>query len=257
MPLKSHKIEDSKLDILTGPAISQRALAAINDIKVSKTKVADSFGVECLIKLYDFRQAGTIGEEDEDSPSLKLNDMIEVIGVFTAYEEPVDEATENRGGCNVMTMGMICGDPFSGFENCNNVRAKLINVHTIHCLVYKKLCSAYPLYFSLGVGKDALALCSRGNIFAKTSTVNPSIVHSTCYDALVQRISTALGGDDVSATYLALSIISGVTGRAPGDVALGSLTVNIYGVEPTDPRIQLIFNALKEILPRVVKVNRL
>ena len=219
---------------------------------------ADSRDVNCLVKLYDFRQGGSAGGDcDDSSPTVRLNDMIEVVGVLTTYAAPLPDADQASFDPNAMAMSMITGDPFFGFESATSTPTKLVNVHTVHCLVYKKLCSAYPLYIapSSRSSDGGYARSIHGNVFSDTNRPGAlSLSHTDCYESLVRRLGSALGGDTLSAAYVALSVISSVTGRAPGDVALGSMTVNLNGVLPEDHRMEKVVEVLKDVIPRVMQV---
>ena len=211
---------------------------------------------DCLVKLYDFRNDSGSGEgEDASSPVVRLNDMIEIIGILTTYQAPqcVSDETQNQ---TAMSMAMISGDPFFGFENSDSILPKLVNTPTVHGVIFRKLCSAYPLLRSPKPISDSggYGVCLRGNVFGDSENLSMSFSHAQCYESLVGQLCCALGGDVVSASYLALSVISGVTGSAPGDVALGTLTLNIHGMQADDKRIGDLVAVLQDFVPRVVQV---
>lgn len=211
---------------------------------------------DCLVKLYDFRNEASCGDgEDASSPVVRLNDMIEIIGVLSTYQEP-HSSTDEAQDQTAMSIAMISGDPFCGFENSDNVLPKLVNTPTVHGIIFRKLCSAYPVFRSIksSSGAGGYNICLLGNVFSDSDSRALPFSYAECYESLVGRLSRALGGDIVSASYLALSVISGVTGTGPGDVALGSLTLNIHGMQPDDKRIAKVVSVLREFLPRVVQV---
>lgn len=256
-PHKSHRVAESEYRETTSmpPPPDVAPLPADKFDTNMQYRASD---IDCLVKLYDFRQTGCQGDEDDHSPTVRLNDMIEVIGVFSAYADVSVDAERNFSDPNAMTMALLSGDPFFGFESSANIPRKLVNVPTVHCIIYRKLCSAYPLYYSPvdGSANAKKYLSGHGNVFARLEDSDEySLAHGECFNSLVSRLSSALGGDDLSAAYVALSVISSVSGRAPGDLVLGALSVNLHGFLPADNRIGMLINVLTEIAPRVVSVS--
>jgi hypothetical protein len=265
-PSKSHRADSTVFDPTTAPVISPRPAGATLDgvlpgVEAAQDSAVDApggGGSNCLVKMYDFRSSvGSGDDEDGSSSVVKLNDMVEIIGIYNAYIGPASAAQDDM-------MAMISGDPFFGFDGSESTPGKLANVPTVHCIVFRKLCSAYPLYRTVHQtsGSSGYELLPYGNAFSDIKSGNNALPSSAlplnmCYDSVVRLFSEALGGDTVSASYLALAIVSGVSSRphSPDEAVLGSLTLNIYGVQPGDPRVASLAAALRKVLPRVMQTR--
>ena len=210
--------------------------------------------------MYDFRNpARSSATDDDTSLTIKLNDMIEVIGVLNSYQD-LNSKSQISGDHSAAEIPTISGDPFFGFEQADATPQKLKNVPTVHCIIFRKLCSAYPLLRSVGRSPDGGSMVHEimphGNSFIGADSDNtlPPLTHVDCHNAVVKLFSDALDGDETSAAYLSLALVSSVTNRERGEVALGSMPLNIHGIHPDDRRINKLVSAIQRVVPRVVQV---
>ena len=233
--LKKHR-DDLKLPDTEGVPVD-------TDIAACRMETDGAAGAEIdteavLIKIYDHKDIHRyMDDEDSVTLSLKLNDMIEVVGIYTApvvHLAPV--GTEFPGY-----------DVFSGFEGLDG--AELTSkLPTLHCILLRRLGSTFPICATLRSGEVH-------NPFLHNAMSSPGSTNA-CAEELQRvgkAVADALGGDVLSANYVALSIISRVLSRDRG-VVVGPLHLNICAVSPMDPRVEALSAVLRNIVPRLVEV---
>ena len=215
----------------------------------------------CIVKFYEFKQSFS-STEDSDSDvlvsTLKLNDMIEIIGIYAA-----------RGSVDCCSLGEQVDlsdsqvfDVFTGFEDLDPA-VQFVNYPIVHCINYRRLCSAFPLLVPVYVAVSDInapsplgyALNMAGNPFITVSKpiTNFEFNFKEALSMIYQRLTHALAGDYLSAEFIAMSIISRVISRHHGSV-VGPLSLNICGVLPDDPRISALIETLENIVPRLTTV---
>ncbi len=198
-------------------------------------------GEAVLVKIYDHKDIHRYMDDAESTTlSLKLNDMIEVVGIYVApVEHTIPPTSTNFSGYDV----------FSGFEGLDgtDITSKL---PALHCVVLRRLGSTYPMYPTLRPGELR-------NPFLQNLASGARGMSAAHAHAELQRVGSSvadsLGGDLLTANYVTLSIISRVLSRDRGAV-VGPLHLNICGVSPTDPRLAALGAVLRNIVPRLVEV---
>jgi hypothetical protein len=73
---------------------------------------------------------------------------------------------------------------------------------------------------------------------------------------VIDRFTQALEGDVVAAEYAMLATLSRLYSRDESEsLLLGSMSLNLCGLAPNDPRIRALAAVISDIVPRCVKVR--
>lgn len=198
-----------------------------------------------IVKLYDI-------DPSEGTSPIRLNDMIEVVGVYSrenmgSFLAPLAAKPDNE---------LIGGDPFGALEDFEGGMNRLKDVPVIHCVVFKKLCSAYPLFVPINDHNGRMAVEYNINVplLQGRGTSDSSFDFASARSFVLERLTGALGGDALAAEYVMLSLISHVISRN-ADAAVGNLHLNLTDVSPNDPRIDALRREISNIVPRLISVS--
>jgi hypothetical protein len=198
-----------------------------------------------VVKLYDI-------DLSEGKSPIRLNDMIEVVGIYSrenmaSFAPPLSSETTNA---------VFETDPLGALDDFEGL-SRLKNIPVIHCVVFKKLCSAYPLLISVheknGLSLNAVEHNPCLPSLQGRSVSDSTLDFSTARSFVLERLVRALGGDVLAAEYIALSLISHAVSRN-AEAAIGSLHLNLIDVAPNDPRVEALQRELSNIVPRLVSV---
>lgn len=201
----------------------------------------DSDQISCVTKMYNI----------DSSDSIKLNDMIEVVGILS-FEAAMDEddTTNETGlstaGCSMIEVSSGTGGP------------------RIHGITYRKLCSSFPLLKPIvvtgGLSQNLFANIKRDeSIFLNNANLEHAAItigsrSREIRRAIINRLTKALHGDKLMAEYVLLVLISKVYSRSDG-VMLGALTLNIYGRQTHDNVIAAVYEAIGLLMARCVRLS--
>jgi hypothetical protein len=200
-----------------------------------------------VVKLYDI----DIDASEGKSP-IRLNDMIEVVGIYSrenmaSFAQPFSSESNSE---------MFNADPFGALEDFEGMN-RLRNIPVIHCVVFKKLCSAYPLLVPVHennvLAKQRVEYNASLPLWQGRSVADSTLDFPTARSFVLERLVGALGGDALAAEFVALSITSHIVSRN-AEAAVGSLHLNLIDIAPNDPRIEALKQELSNIVPRLVSV---
>ncbi|GBG62228.1 hypothetical protein CBR_g29836 [Chara braunii] len=176
--------------------------------------------VPCLVKVYDNVDA-----------ELKLNDVVEFIGILT-FDPELSAAGFSRNGRGVQSggaaaSGMCDGDDVDGHSNMIVVDEDMLvdddnfavhlpysKVPRLHCICIRRVISSNPLLSHPG---SDLEVSTMAKLPEEASALRQS---------LVERLSKLLGGDHLAADYLLLQMFSRVLSRKELR-PIGSLSLNL------------------------------
>ena len=155
----------------------------------------------CLVKLYD----------QADECELKVNDVVEIFGVFELDIEP--EGVVPLGASGVQEM----------VAEERALRPPPSAQPRLHCILFRKLpAQHHPLLPPPDTREEQLVMASART---QLSAVRPVVLAA---------FMSALGGDALAAEYALLSCLSRVISRH-GEAALGKLHLNISGCPAPAP----------------------
>ncbi len=196
----------------------------------------DSDEVCCVAKMYN----------NHSSDSIKLNDMIEIVGILS-----FEVAIEEDDHANESGHSMIESSGGSG-----GLR--------IHGITYRKLCSSFPLLKPIAVtggqSPNLFAHIKRDeSIFlSNINSEHTALINSSrsmeVRSAIINRLTKALNGDKLMAEYVLLVLISKVYSRSDG-VTLGALTLNMYGQQVNDNVIVAVREVIGSLMARCVQLS--
>ncbi|KFK42329.1 hypothetical protein AALP_AA2G242000 [Arabis alpina] len=189
----------------SGEATSSASGSQVTDIPPATSK--DSLA--CLVKIYDSPES-----------ELKLNDVVEFLGVLT-----FDANT---------TMDMDSHDENSDdLSEAESVQMPSGKVPRLHCLIHRKLETQHFL-------RDSSLL-----VEPKSPQVFKEIRES-----LMKYLTGLLGNDHLAAQFLLLHLLSKVNGRVD-NIAVGKLSLNLIHLNEESMSIfgTQLSNALKSLLP--------
>eukprot|EP00249_Psilotum_nudum_P000776 c12897_g1_i1 orf=82-1905(+) len=175
--------------------------------------------VPCLLKVYD--------GADSD---LKLNDVVEFIGVLT-FDPEVSIAQEQfRNSFNAVGPAL--------FEDEISAQLPASKVPRLHCILYRKL-SGQALFSAMPM--------------LTVEQLSPSVLGGM-RSSLLQFLIKVLGGDDLAAQYLLLHLLSQVHTRVE-PMAVGKLSLNLTGFDAgsdgsSSAFTKAIAEAIAVLLPR-------
>ena len=211
----------------------EEAAAENNQWVFSKTETE----ISCLCKMYDYQEE-----------HFRINDMIEVLGVYTfdPFLYGPGDAVENRD------TSMEEGDDEIDDELFNSVtNTPASQLSRIHCLIFTRLGSTFPLC------KDPTSFLCHQEMLTTAQNMNlPPANYKYCVEQMIRIISDSLGGNrsaNIAAESIALALIS-KTYTTYDSSALGGLYLNITGLSPGDNRVHLLANTLSKIVPRLKTV---
>eukprot|EP01018_Ginkgo_biloba_P015120 Gb_33880 [translate_table: standard] len=165
----------------------------------------------CLVKIYDGLDV-----------DLKLNDIVEFIGVFTF--DP--ELSAHKNDQEAVTNSLIEED-----ISCHLPASK---VPRLHCILSRKL-STHSLV----------------TVFQNNQLPSTSIALRELRESLLQALTAVFGGDGVAAQYFLLHILSQVHARVE-PVAVGKLSLNLTGIERernADLFTKTLTETIQDLLP--------
>ncbi|XP_035673341.1 mini-chromosome maintenance complex-binding protein-like [Branchiostoma floridae] len=177
-------------------------------------------GPACLVKVY------------QSSDSLKLNDVIEFVGVLSI--DPA-LATFNTAAGETATSAYEDGGDMMDIEEQAAHSPPPSLVPRLHAILTNKLVHTNP-----GLPVDLTTPTAVSGITTLTSEV-PQIRQQLC-----SLLTEALLGDSLAAEYLLLHLISSVYGRRDV-VALGKFSLNISGCPGETSYPQLLYRLLQEL----------
>eukprot|EP00897_Mesotaenium_endlicherianum_P000995 jgi/Mesen1/10897/ME000095S10230 len=186
----------------------------------SNFPLGDSGLLPCLVKVYDNADA-----------ELKLNDVVEFVGILT-HDPELSAASLAGGGDDPMAAGLPEDEP--------STRLPGSKVPRLQCLLLRKLAGPYPRAGAQVPGLEAPE--------ALRSLMAP------LRKSLLDSLAKLLGGDSTAAEYLLLHILSRVHARVD-PVAIGQLSLNLTGVGAggaglSSGDIRGLTAALGQLLPR-------
>ncbi|CAN8317626.1 unnamed protein product [Cochlearia groenlandica] len=191
----------------------------------------------CLVKIYDSPES-----------ELKLNDVVEFIGVLTFDPNTMmdmDSLDENS-------------DDLAEAESVQMPSAK---IPRLHCLVHRKLEAQHFLHGSSLLSEVSticeniigrylsLVSCGSSCYFLTLQLKSPQ-VFKEIRESLVKYLTGLLGNDHIAAQFLLLHLLSKVHGRVD-NVAVGKLSLNLIHLNKESMSIfgTQLRNALKSLLP--------
>ncbi|XP_065872936.1 mini-chromosome maintenance complex-binding protein isoform X2 [Euphorbia lathyris] len=192
---------------LSSPSQSQEYKTEVAYSSTNLVPVSDKDPFSCLVKIYDSPQS-----------ELKLNDIIEFVGVLTFDSEDTVEKKED--------------DVFSN-ENCDELLVNLPpnKVPRLHCIVIQKLAVHDFLHSSPIVEPK------------------PHLVKEI-RESLLRYLTAILGNDTAASQFMLLHLLSRVHARAD-NVAVGKLSLNLMCLNKESVSVfgtQLSI-AMKNLLP--------
>jgi hypothetical protein len=230
---------------------------------------------ECLIYIYD--------QPMQPHPSLKLHDMIEVIGIlenfvpeelFPSPEEtcqtqdslPADNPRKKQRTDTPMPPSHQKSVHFelsleeeellsmvSSYQPNHNSSSSSSLSHSphpssrIHCLFYHHISPSYPFYSSI---------CDPNHLSLKQSLVANASDATTSQAQQITQLFSSILHDSLVSQYLTLAIISSVYNRIESSQAVGNLPLNIWNANSIPPpALQELLSCIKMIAPRVIEVE--
>eukprot|EP01102_Stenamoeba_stenopodia_P013168 TRINITY_DN4234_c0_g1_i1.p1 TRINITY_DN4234_c0_g1~~TRINITY_DN4234_c0_g1_i1.p1 ORF type:complete len:742 (-),score=143.21 TRINITY_DN4234_c0_g1_i1:942-3167(-) len=166
----------------------------------------------CIVKTYD------ISDEEKPESSVKLNDIIEFVGVLSA-EPSIDRSSEQED-----SYGMDFGD----FDERRGREPPATLVPRLHAISMKKIHFNNPLFAShLDYLKPNSPEFERfcGEIMPNADSLRGHAI---------EYLASALGGDKLAAEYLFLCLLSRVHNRQ-GPIPIGKMVLNIVGCPASVP----------------------
>ena len=215
------------------------------------TRMNEGDSVVCVAKIYA-----------TDSSSIRLNDMLEIVGVYSTNDGSVAFADQSQDpGSDIFSM-----EP-------SDLMPSLVPPASlaprVHCLTFRRIGSLFPLLAEIsppaisgGVAGACVAVIpQRGGLFALNSAcslgsteIASLLGKSTAMRGLIIDSISSILGDTLASEYLFLSLLSKVYAR-PNDLTLGYLPLNILGFGKGDPRIARLHRFLSGLLPRTSLLN--
>jgi Mini-chromosome maintenance replisome factor len=230
-----------------------------------------SSDISCLAKIYDY-----------DDGFLKLNDMIEIIGVYTV--DPY------------LSVPSLAVEEYPGFDGFDDAIAASMTLPPssvaprVHCILLRRLGSSFPLIIDLSYltksmdsnDMEASSFELEGAESGQSSTLQLGVLplNASAFDApdaigsansLISQFTPALlsgircrfikliadifGGDELVAEYLLLATLSHVYIRDE-DQSLGHFSINVCGLSPNDDRVGRLNKLLGDLVPRTSMVRQ-
>ena len=209
------------------------------------------FNCCCVAKIYDC-----------DDDVFKLNDMLELIGVYS-----LDSMT--------LPVSMDPLESLIGGDEIIDIPWSASQVPRVHCLTFRRIGSSFPLLMAVETSKsrhsDEPRPCENtpSEVWSVQEPgvgaygpVNPllSILCDKPEELAIARtevlrlLSAALNYDDLAAEYVLLNCISRVVGRSEG-VLLGSFPLCLGGIAESDAIISRLHFVLQTFTPRSVVIQ--
>ncbi|KAG9455206.1 hypothetical protein H6P81_008110 [Aristolochia fimbriata] len=157
-----------------------------HDADISMVSNFNKKSLSCLVKIYDSMES-----------ELKLNDVVEFIGVFTFDPELVVHKTNSD-----TLMDDLCEDPLAHLPPSK--------VPRLHCLIHRKL-DIQDFLVGLHIPEP-----------------KPSLIRGI-RETLLRHLTSVLGNDGVAAQCILLHLLSTVHARVDS-VAVGKLSLNLCGL---------------------------
>ncbi|VVB02908.1 unnamed protein product [Arabis nemorensis] len=164
--------------------------------------------LSCLVKIYDSPES-----------ELKLNDVVEFLGVLTF-------------DTNVMDMDSL-DENSEDLSEAESVQMPPGKVPRLHCIIHRKLETQHFLH-----GSSLLTEPKSPQVFKEIR------------ESLMKYLTSLLGNDHIAAQILLLHLLSKVNGRVD-NVAVGKLSLNLIHLNKESMSIfgNQLSNALKSLLP--------
>ena len=199
----------------------------------------DSDEMCCMVKMYNSNSAD----------SIKLNDMIEIVGILS-----LDVAIEDGDAANEL-----------GQHRVDSPAATV--GPRVHCITYRKLCSSFPLLKQISATGGMPLQCQYPvanlrrdesvfltNVNSDYTSLMGSARSIEIRQAILNRLTKALDGDKLSAEYVLLVLLSKVYSRSDG-VMLGALTLNLYGDNVNDKITASLYEVTSLLMARCVHLS--
>ncbi|XP_010525516.1 PREDICTED: mini-chromosome maintenance complex-binding protein-like [Tarenaya hassleriana] len=198
-----------KMRAVEGPSFSESLVPGTDGTPTSLAILpsADRECLPCLVKIYDSPEA-----------DLKLNDVVEFVGVLTFDPN--------------MVSGRDAHDELSEGLEADMVQLPPGKVPRLHSLVHRKL--------------EAQHFLSAPSLIEPKSPK----MFKEIRESLMKYLTGLLGNDDIAAQFVLLHLLSKVHGRVD-DVVVGKLSLNLTGLNKESMSIfgTRLNHALKSLLP--------
>eukprot|EP01036_Dinobryon_divergens_P025343 gene25343-33877_t len=211
----------------------------------------------CLVKFYDIH----------DDESFRINDMVEIIGIYSQPAMISDPDNMTNNSHFVSNSEMLEDEVFESVGLSRHPAPE--NCPRIHCLVFRKLGSTFPLLFQpqmhgSDVSYSMVASYTTDPAISPTySGVATEMLTDTSKRLLLQtreKIITLLTevcqGDALCANYLLLAILSGaISSSTDGYIVLRMVTGAEITTEKRKKMVDSLGYVLSNLLPRCVQMH--
>jgi Mini-chromosome maintenance replisome factor len=129
----------------------------------------------------------------------------------------------------------------------------------IHCISFRRLGSSFPFLYPVHLkntsGKVACKKYSNTLWESQVADHTESAFdHIASKQLALDHITKALGGDTLAAEYVLLAVLSRLYNREEESLLLGSLSVNLCGMNRGDDRVAALKRAVADFVPLCVQV---
>ena len=223
----------------------------------------DENNICCVAKMY----------EDSPHTRFRLNDVIEVVGVYT-----LDYATSS----SAQEAGLFAVSDFAASDFLDMLPPASV-APRLHCIAFRRIGSSFPLLeqVSFGGGSSpgeselvwATVPRDGGGIYAATPLLTvhergktdfhqsqPPLVlppaRLAAARAELQSLLTAILSNATAAEYVLLALVSRVAARTDSEgIILGYLPLVVSGFSPRSSRVRALLDLIPRVVPRQVTVR--
>lgn len=197
----------------------------------------------CLTKMYDC-----------DDDHFRLNDMIEVVGVYS-LDYSVVAGLPDENSIEYLL------DPTLGLEQADDTLPPTSVAPRLHCISFRRIGSSFPLLQEIESQKIWGTIpCGRGVYACVASSEShsasqmPKDLIQLARLNLLTFLTSLMYGDSVAAEYLLLALLSRVVGRTES-VILGCFPLVISGFNKSDEKVRSLKYLLSHVVPRCVRIE--